>query len=210
MTGFFDILKKKGSFVVLLAGVSLVVAAGTLLARFVFNSAPPDVSKAEMSEIAKFTKSEDFLKMNSKDRVDFADALLARYLQMTPEERAKSRGMFSGMRSSRATREAFFLDWSIKRAREFAKLPTDEQDAYVDRWLDVAQTLAGGRGMQGPPGGRGGPGSPPRMDTPSRSDVAEMQRNMKRVLGKTSAKDRPRVAKLSGAVIRRMRERREQ
>ena len=63
MTSLFDIFKKKGSFVVLLAGVSLVVAAGTLLARFVFNSAPPDVSKAEISEIAEFTKSEDFLKI---------------------------------------------------------------------------------------------------------------------------------------------------
>ena len=185
----------------------MVVAVGTLLSRFVFNSSPPDVSKAEMSEIAKFTASEAFLQMNSKDRVDFADALLERYLEMTPEERAESKDMFRGIKSSKATREAFFLDWTIKRAREFAKLSAEERDAYVDRWLDIGETLTGGRGMQGPRNGRGDPGSGPRMDKPSRSEVADMQRNMKRVLSKTSAEDRPRVAKLSGAVIRRMQER---
>ena len=199
-----DILREKGSFVVLLAGLAVVVAAGTLLARFVFHAVPPDVGKAELSEIAKFTKSEDFLKMSSKDRVDFIDALLARYMQMTPQEREEAKGMFSGFRSSRAAREAFWLDWSIKRGKEFEQLSADERDAYVDRWLDTIDVLSGG-GLQRQ-GQRAARTSPSAQSVPSRSDV-EVERHMKQVLTKTSAKDRQRVAKLSGAVIRRIKER---
>ena len=196
-----NILKKKGSLVVLLAGLAVVVAVGTLLGRLVFRPGPPDVAKAELSEIAQFTKSEDFLKMNSTDRGDFADALLARYLQMTPQERAETKGMFSWLKDSRAAREAFWLDWSIKRAKEFEKLSAHEQDAYIDRWLDVMEVLGGDRNMR-----RMSNESPSRRNIPSRSDV-DIERHMKRLLTKTSAKDRPRVAKLSGAVIRRIHER---
>ena len=199
-----DILRKKGSFVVVLTGLAVVVAAGTLLARFVFYTRPPNVDTAELSEIAKFTKSEDFLKMSSKDRVDFFDALLARYLQMTPQEREEAKGMFSGFRSSRAAREAFWLDWSIKRGKEFEQLSADERDAYVDRWLDTANVLSGG-GLQRQ-AQRASRTSPSDRSVPSRSDV-EIDRQMKQVLTRSSAKDRQRVAKLSGAVIRRMRER---
>ena len=198
------ILRKMGSLVVLLAGVAVVVAVGTLLAHFVFSTTPPDVSKADLSEIATFTKSEAFLKMNSKDRVDFSDALLARYLRMTPEERAKAKGMFSWLKLSKAAREAFWLDWARKRGEDFEQLSSDEQDAYVDRWLDTVEVLAGARSMRRTPNE-----SPSARSVPSRSDV-EIGQRMRQALTKTSAKDRQRVAKLGGAVIRRLRERREQ
>ncbi|NIA06323.1 MAG: hypothetical protein GWP14_01590 [Actinobacteria bacterium] len=196
-----DIFRKKGSLVVLLAGLAVVVAAGTLLGRFVFRPRPPDVAKAELSEIARFTESEDFLKMNSKDRGDFADSLLTRYAQMTPEEQAQAREMFSWLRRTKAAREAFWLDWTIKRAREFEQLSPDEQEAYIDRWLDTMELVMGNREIRRMPGK-----SPSRKNMPSRSKV-KIGQNIRRVLTKTSAEDRPRIAKLTGAVMRRIRQR---
>jgi len=195
------ILRKKGSLVVLLAGLAVMTALGTLLARLVFHPGPPDVGTAELSKIAKFTESEAFLQMNSKERGDFADALLARYAAMSPEEQAKAKEMFSWLRRSRAAREAFWLDWSIKRAREFEQLSADEQTTYIDRWLDAAEMMVGNRQIRRMPDD-----SPSRRNMPERSDV-NIGRDMKRLLTKTSAEDRPRVAKLSGAVMRRIKER---
>ena len=202
MMVYSKVFKKKGSWIVLLAGLAVVAAVGTLLGRFIFRTGPPDVAKAELSEIAKFTQSEDFLRMNSKDRGDFADAFLARYLQMTPQEQAKTREMFSWLKDSRAAREAFWLDWAIKRAKEFEQLSAPEQDAYIDRWLDTVEVLVGDRDTRRMPHE-----SPSRRNMPSsRSDV-DVERHMKRLLTKTSAKDRPRIAKFSGAILRRIKER---
>ena len=199
-----DIFRKKGSLVVLLASIAATLAVGTLLARFLFFSGPPDVATAELSKIARFTESEAFLQMNSKDRGDFADAILARYLQMTPEEQARAREMFHWLQDSRAAREAFWLDWTIKRAKEFEQLGPEEQEEYVDRWLDTMAVVLGDRQMRRMPDD-----SPSRRKIPSRSKV-KIGRDVRGVLTKTSAEDRPRIAKLTGAVVRRVKERYEQ
>ena len=188
----------------LASGIVLVILQVT-------QTKPPDPATAEVKQIGEFLSSEKFLEMPNKQRTEFIDRVIHRQIRMTPQQREQARQTLKSFNLSKsADREmwrATMLAWGVKRADEYAKLPPEQKDAYIDRWIGIMEILRGKertqrahRGMENRANGR----------SAGKATSKKFQNRAKHFLKNTNAEDRAKLSRLTGGVMRRIKQRHDQ
>jgi len=202
-------IRKHWQMIILGCLIAAGLASGIVLViHQVTRTNPPDPATAEVKQIGEFLSSEKFLEMPNKQRTEFLDRVIHRQIRMTPQQREQARRMLKPLNLSKSAYRqmwrATMLAWGVKRADEYAELPPEQKDAYIDRWIGIMEILRGKertqrarRRMENRTNDRSA-----RTATPEK-----FQSRAKHYLKNTTAEDRAKLSRLTGGVIRRIRQR---